>query len=148
MKLSSIRDSWQDGFTLVEIIVTLIVSALLGTILVTLMGGAVQRSSQMVVDVQAGTALQQVMERMTADYRWVLLTQEDPLNTFKSRVAAGNNSENTPYYGDYSVVTKFIAFDSNFKEKSSACTPGESDCRTLKVTLTVADQSLAALFTN
>jgi len=58
----------QEGFTLLEVIVTLVVAAILGTILVSFMGQGLTGSVQPLIRVQNANTLGQVLENITADY--------------------------------------------------------------------------------
>jgi len=129
------------GFSLLEIVVSLIVSAFLGTIFVTYLGTSLMKSAEPVVMIQEGYSLGQVMESMTADYKQLLITDETPLTTFENNVVNGNVPENDPYYGTYTVQTGYILF-SGGNEVSDT-----DENRILKVNITNSDQSLVALFT-
>lgn len=58
----------EQGFTLLEIIVSLIVAAILGTMLVTITGSALQRSSQPIEAIQRTYAMELVMENINLYY--------------------------------------------------------------------------------
>jgi len=132
----------QEGFTLLEIIITLIVAALLGTMLIQFMGTSMIRSADSVVLVQEGFSLNQVMEKMTADHKKLLAEDSTPLQTFKSHVENGNVVSNDPYFGEYSWQTGYIKFSGG-----SEVADISGDNRILKVTISHGNQSLAALFT-
>ena len=144
MKQSVSKQRHPNGFSLIEIIIALLVAALLGTVLIQYMSTSLIKSAEPVIMIQKGYSLNQVMESMTADYKNLLLTATDPLTTFKNYVENGNNAENSPYYGEaYGVQTKYIAFDVGGEEK----VPDPGDNQILKVTITLNEQSLTALFT-
>jgi hypothetical protein len=83
------------------------------------------------------------MESMTADYKNLLLTDTDPLTTFKNHVENGNSAENSPYYGEaYGVQTEYITFNGGNEDQDLS-----GDNQILKVTITLNEQSLIALFT-
>ncbi|MCP4369324.1 MAG: prepilin-type N-terminal cleavage/methylation domain-containing protein, partial [Deltaproteobacteria bacterium] len=63
-----------QGFTLLEVIITLIVGSILGAILVQFMGTSMKNSFEPVIMVQNGNGVYQIMERMNADYKMRLLT--------------------------------------------------------------------------
>ena len=124
----------ESGFTLIEIIITLTVAAILSVMLVQFMGTSISRSTEPTVSVQEGMALQGIFENMNADYKHLLLTDTSPLDTFKNRVAAG-------FYGTYTVdANDYIKFENN---SETAC---DTDCRLLKVTISMGDHSLTSLF--
>lgn len=126
----------QSGFTLIEIIVTLTVAALLSVMLVQFMGTSISRSAEPLLSMQEGMTLQGIFENMTADYKQLLLTDNTPLDTFKTRVESG-------FYGTYTLIdSKYILFDTNLAE--AACS---TNCMILKVTISSGDHSLTSLFT-
>ena len=58
------------GFTLVEVIVSLVVAGILGAMLVAFMGSTVMSSANPVVLTENGTYLTSIMEKMTSDYNF------------------------------------------------------------------------------
>ncbi len=127
----------QNGFTLIEIIVALVVGAILAAIIVQVMGTNLSRSAEPIFWVRNQLSLQEIMDSMIADYKYLWMTDSTPLETFKSRVESN-------YYGSYAATTKYIDFDASGQENITACS---SDCKILKVTITNANQHLTALFT-
>jgi len=131
------KRSDQSGFTLIEIIVTLTVTAILSVMLAQFMGTSLSRSAEPIVSMQEGMALQSVFESMNADYKQLLLTDNTPLDTFKTRV------ETAGHYGTYALTdSQYVRFDGNQVEVPCN-TP---DCRILKVTISMGDHSLTSLF--
>ena len=61
----------EKGFTLVELIVTIVVAAILGAFLVTLMY-SVPKSVNPVIQTQNLAAAQSALEKITADYEWYI----------------------------------------------------------------------------
>lgn len=136
----------QKGFSLIEIIVVLVVAALFGTMLFDYMGTSLTKSAEPVVNLQKAYAAGQIMENITADYRYLLLTDETPLTTLHNYITNGNVEENTPYYGDYTYnedESGYILFN----EDGAEIADEEGENRILKVTITSSDQTLTALFT-
>jgi len=138
----------ESGFTLLEVVVTLIVAAILGTILVSFMGSNITGSATPLLRVQNASTISQVMENITADYN--KLNSEDvdnntsiALSTLNTNIDNGNNSANTHYYGPYAVVYKsYILFNSGNEVPD---TTGAN--RILKVTLRQGEQTITTLFT-
>lgn len=128
------------GFTLLEVIVTLTVAAILGTILVMFMGKSVLSSVFPVTRVQQEYTLNQTMENINSDYRKLLLEAADPLGTLQSRI-------NTAYYGTTFSVddNDFITFTTSGTSRNEVSSPG--DRRILKVSLSSGDHTLTTLFT-
>jgi prepilin-type N-terminal cleavage/methylation domain-containing protein len=138
------------GFTLLEIIVTLIIASILGTIIATFMGSTMTGSVQPLVRVQQAGTAGQVMENITADFN--KLNSDDignsttvALSTLKTRVQAG--ATNSTYYGaTYTLVhNDYVVLNSNGTTAPAA--DGTGNNRTLRVSITQGSQSLTTLFT-
>ena len=133
----------RQGFTLLEVIITFIVAAILGTIFLQVMGTSMQQSFEPVSMVQDGFSVNEIMEKMNAHYRYRLLTStSNPLADFKSDVENGNITANTPYFGDYTYQTQYIKFSGGAEVADLSADP-----RILKITITHGDQRLSAIFT-
>jgi prepilin-type N-terminal cleavage/methylation domain-containing protein len=126
-----------SGFTLIEIIVTLTVAAILSVMLVQFMGTSISRSTEPTLSMQEGMTLQGILENMNADYKLLLLTHKTPLDEFKTRV------ETIGFYGSYTLTESgYIGFD----ESQNEIPCNTTDCRILKVTISSGDHSLTSLF--
>ena len=145
MKTKPSLISKNQGFTLLEVVITLIVGSILGAILVQFMGTSMKNSFEPVAMVQNGNGVYEIMERMNADYKMRLLTSTvNPLADFETDVLNGWILGNTPYFGDYSVVTRYITFTGGAEDAAPDPAPAPD---VLKVTITHGGQSLTALFT-
>jgi prepilin-type N-terminal cleavage/methylation domain-containing protein len=132
----------KKGFTLLEVVITLVVAAILATILMQFMGTSLSRSAEPLVMVQEGLAISEVMEKMTADYKKLLATDSTPLETFKSHVENGNTAGNTPYFGTYTIETGYVSFSGGNEVDDTS-----GDNRILRIIIGGGDQTLVALFT-
>jgi prepilin-type N-terminal cleavage/methylation domain-containing protein len=135
------------GFTLLEVIVTLVVAAILGTILVAFMNSNLVRSADPVVNVGRAYNLEKVMENITADYKNNIATGATPLATMKSNIGTAGGGTITNAYGSYKVIyNDYITFTC---DGSNNCTASSGGSSILKVT--IADplniQKITALFT-
>jgi len=123
----------ERGFTFVEIIVTLIIAAILGVMLIQFMGSSVSGSAKTVDNIKKGFQLNQEMEKITRDYRdWLITSPDDSINAFLNNTVKQN-------YADIIIndETKLIEVD-----------PGkDGDIEILQVTITDGTQTLMALFT-
>ncbi len=147
MKIKSWSIFKNQGFTLLEVVITLIVGSILGAILVQFMGTSMKNSFQPVIMVQDGCGVYEIMEKMNSDYKMRLLTSiVNPLDDFKSDVEGGGDILNTPYFGVYSFDTKYITFNDVTKVEEVTDDPAPAP-DVLKVTITHGGQSLTALFT-
>ena len=144
-KLYSITND--RGLTILEIIVTIVVAAILGTVLVRVMGTGLTRSSVPITLLQNTYSINQIIEEMTADYEELYYYDEENLkkydiSTLKTYIENGNVSSNTPYYGPYSLdEIGYIEFNASNIQIASA------DDIILKVTVSSNNQSLTVLFT-
>ena len=120
----------ERGFTFIEIIVTLIIAAILGVMLIQFMGSSVSGSAENVQRIKDGFVLNQKMEEITRDYRdWLKTSPDDSITVFKAAV------EN-----DYST---FIV-----SSETKIIDPwNDGDVEILQVTITDGTQTLMALFT-
>jgi prepilin-type N-terminal cleavage/methylation domain-containing protein len=132
----------QSGFTILEIIVSLIVASILGVIYLEFMGTTVQKSYEPINMTQNSLDVNQIIEKMNADYRKHLLLSPDPLAAFKTDVENGNTPSPPPYYGDYNVQTTWIKFSGG-----SEAVDASGENRVLKVKITFGNRSVTALFT-
>ncbi|MGD8523559.1 MAG: type II secretion system protein [Desulfobacterales bacterium] len=125
------------GFTLVEIIITLLAAGILGAIFINLMGTALSDSWSTVEMVRDEARGVQVMEHIIADY--VTEMNSDPANALATLIANKDN-------GDYGpgVLMQYIEFDAAGIEVFTA--PATSD--TLKVTVQATGKTLTNIFTN
>ncbi|MDH3393874.1 MAG: prepilin-type N-terminal cleavage/methylation domain-containing protein [Desulfobulbaceae bacterium] len=127
MKLSR-----QAGFTLIEIIVTLTLGALLGAMLVPFLSTALTKSGMPAVRLNETLALQTTMENITADYRNRVVGNVITLVDLQTAIGAEGSDQNNSY-GTYRVVDNtFIDF---VNDVEVADTLGTAPQDTLKVTL-------------
>jgi prepilin-type N-terminal cleavage/methylation domain-containing protein len=134
------------GFTLIEVIVSLIVASILGAMLVSFMGSNVMQSANPVLLSQNGAYLNQIMENMGADYKYLMATSATPLTAFITNVGAEGSSQTR--YADishpYTVVHNHrISFPSGSPVTEQTDNAG----KILKVTVQYRTLSVTALFT-
>ena len=145
MKRKSSLLTENQGFTLLEVVITLIVGSILGAILVQFMGTSMKNSFEPVIMVQDGNGVHEIMEKMNSDYKMRLMTSTvDPLGDFRTDVINGRLPLVDPVIGHYTVVTKYITFTDDVE---NVAPDPSSDPDVLKVTITHGGQSLTALFT-
>jgi len=145
MRAVKLKNNCLSGFTLLEIIITMSIAAFLSTILFHYMGTSLTRSSEPVIEVQKNFIITQIIEKITADYRILVIDGNTSLNHFKTIVENGNDENNSPFYGNYLVNTKFISFNNINIENAAPCVPADS-CDILKVEITAADHTIQTLF--
>jgi prepilin-type N-terminal cleavage/methylation domain-containing protein len=147
----SIFSGRTKGFTLLEVIVTLVVAAILGTILVTFMGSNMTGSVQPVLRVQQVNSAGGAMENITTDYNKLNTIDYNnsttvALSTLKTNVQNGNISTSTPYYGAYTIVyNDYVVLNSDGTTAPIADTTGNN--RTLRVSIKQGSQTMTTLFT-
>lgn len=126
----------QTGFTLVEVIVTIIATAILGVIFINFMGTAMSKSVRSVEMVQGEASAEATLERIIADYVQKM-NQDNATALGLIKTDIDNKT-----YGD-NVTAVYIIFDSGGNE--AADTAGLN--RTLKVTVAAAGNDLVTLLT-
>jgi prepilin-type N-terminal cleavage/methylation domain-containing protein len=128
------------GFSLIELIVTLLVAAILGTFLVVYMGTGITKSGIPVIWVKQEFTVYQVMEKITAEYQNALKTSPFDLAAFAGQIntAAKVNA----LYG--SDIDSSTVVNTSFP--SAGGTETGTDPNLIKVTLRKGDQSVTALF--
>jgi prepilin-type N-terminal cleavage/methylation domain-containing protein len=141
----------QSGFTLLEVIVTIVIAAIMGVFFAQFVGTSVIHSADPVLRVQNLSRTTHTMEYMTADYKRLAATQSNFLAIFKDYVAYGSMTakptgyEGYPYYGSYEILcNKYIQFNTSGGEEND---PDQLSGRVLKVTIRGGDQAVTALFT-
>lgn len=143
------RISQCGGFTLLEVIITMTVAAILGTILFSFMSTHVTGSVTPLIRVQNANTLTRVFENITADYNKLNSDDIDnntsvALSTLYSHIDSGNVSTSNPYYGSYTIIYKgYISFDGSGNQIADS----SGTNRVLKVTLRQGDQTITSLFT-
>jgi prepilin-type N-terminal cleavage/methylation domain-containing protein len=135
------------GFTLIEVIVSLIVAGILGTMLVSFMGTGVMQSANPVILAQDGAYINSIMENMGNDYKLLMLTSSSPMSTFIVHVGA--EGSNQTRYSDNTHSYKIISnHRTSFPlDGTNVTETGDSNGKVLKVTIQYQDLSATALFT-
>lgn len=102
-------------FSLTELIVALVVSAILGAMLIGYFGSALMRSADPAHRLRRTAALMSVAERITNDYEG---TYHSDLESLQTRLG-----QNPSPYGEYELVASdFIRFDESQDEESGDVT--------------------------
>ncbi len=144
----------RPGFTLIEVIVTIVISAVLATILVQVMANQTGRSYIPVQTINENLALRAIMDNIASDYRLLRRTDAAPLVTLQIRISTSDTywDASRPYTNGVSLqaTTSCIGFDANNDEDPSLeNTICDATDTTLKVILSVTgtQHHLTALFT-
>ena len=137
MMPSLIGKSDQKGFTLIEVIVTIVAAAIVGVIFINFMGTAMSKSVRSVEMVQGEASAEAKLERIIADY--VLKMNQ---NNATALGLIKTDIDNKIVYGD-NVTATYIIFDSTGKEVPDLAGP----YRTLKVTIAASGNDLVTLLT-
>ncbi len=122
----------QYGFTLIEVIITLMVSAILMVMIVPYLNSSITQMSVPIERLQTNLTIYQAMENISADYERRLIADEaDLLASLKTDIGAESTTQSNSY-GNYKVVKNdYIIFVS---ETEAAGTVGSAN-NALKVTL-------------
>ena len=129
-----------SGFTLIEVIITLTVGALLMAVIVPYLGTSVTRSSEPLANLRNTLLIYRTMENMTADYRNQQAAGGLDLVALQNGIG-GEGTDQSNGYGDYHVIeNRFILFDGVDQETAAGGTQ-----HILK--LTIRPQTFGATFT-
>ena len=113
MKALKSRKIDSDGFTLVEIIVTIVAAGILGAIFINFMGTALQSSWNAVEITRDEANTEKILERIVGEYV-VLINGNNPANAL--------SSIDTTYGGTtidgVGITTQFVTFDSSGNEQT------------------------------
>ena len=102
------------GFTLVEVIVTIIAAGILGAIFINFMGTALQSSWNAVEITRDEAETEKLMEQIIGEYVAGINKTDDPNPTLDNIVANYNGQT----FNGVSVTTEYITFDSSGNEQS------------------------------
>lgn len=140
----------QRGFTLLEILVTIIIAAIVAVLLLQVMGGHSWRSFWPLQAFNRSMALQETMSRVASHYRDLLISDSMPLVTLQDNIEDGDYWSGQSYASEMQTETFCIDFNQDAPrtwsdtKTSDTCSPSDT---ILRVTLTYNDQSLTTLFT-
>ncbi len=146
-----------QGFTLIEVVVTIIVSAILAVLLMQVMKGTSYRSYWPLEKMEQDLILRQIMENVTADYRSLLISDLQPLVTLQDKISNGGNPPDGYWSGQTYTPSIQIVHNGCLDDIHKDGTPpagevraGNSDClpqdTLLKVTLAYDGETLTTLF--
>ena len=133
------RHSAMGGFTMIEVILTITIAAILGTIAIQFSGTSLSMSGETVDRIKKSYAISEIMEMITRDYRvWVEANPGQPISKFETQIQT--DSQYINYISDTATGTG----SSYFVDPT-----GDQTIDLLHLTLTDPDgtQSLVALFT-
>lgn len=133
----------QKGFTLIEIIISLILVGILGALLVTFTGTALQRSGKGVFDMVEFYRRNQIVDNITADYTADVIHRTDTaLTLLKTSIDSGHYD--TSFAG---VSAAYITYTNTNPPVEQSANSGDY----LKVTISPASgidgADMAVLFT-
>ena len=142
------------GFTLIEVIITLIVAGIIAAMLFVFMGNVV-RSSNPVLQAQNGAYLNEIMENMTSDYKYLLANSSSPMATFITNVGSEGTQQNRYSLADrsrpYTIVENhgitFAAAGSPVTETLDNTNPPSILKVTIQYPAGIGGMKLTALFT-
>lgn len=143
MKRIMLRQADSRGFTLLELVVTLTIAAILASMLLAFMGTGITGSVDPITMLREQNRNNEVMEKIVGDYKSQIKNSTLDLSAFSGHV--------TETYGSRvdGIATAFVSYDDTDGDgvyEESLCTYGDG-CKNLKITLTTGVQSITALFT-
>ncbi|MGD0278175.1 MAG: type II secretion system protein [Smithella sp.] len=140
------------GFTLVEVIVSLVVAGVLAAMLVNFLGTGFLKSANPAVLTENGTYLNSIMDKMVSDYVYQVATAVNNGSSSSSALTAFKSDVETPnkFGTGYTVAESCSAFTATgstvIPETSTSCSFGSTNS-IYKVTVTYQGLSATALYT-
>ena len=114
--MKNLSDPFASGFTLLEVILTLLVAAIVGGLLLPYLGSALTRSSTPVKRLAADAALQTAADNIIGAFRQEAPSDVGAWNDFRSGIGAVGTEQNSAY-GRYRVLfNNYIQFDGDGNE--------------------------------
>jgi prepilin-type N-terminal cleavage/methylation domain-containing protein len=139
------------GFTLVEIIVGIVVSAILAVIITQIVSGQSLRSYWPIQRIDEKLVLQEAMNEISAEHRRLLMIDPQPLITLQGLISAPEYWSGKSFSGRVAldVTNTCIQFNANREDPDQAHANCDLTDKILKVTLQIpgSGQRLTALFT-
>ena len=131
--MRSMAPESKTGFTLVEVIITLLVAVILGAIMMQYSGSALTQSSTPIKRLKINTALQAVADQIIGAFRQAAPSDGAAWSIFQSGIGAAGTDQNNAY-GEYRVLfNDFIQFDAAGNEIADVYGTAPED--TLKVVI-------------
>lgn len=146
MRTRNLLLSGSPGFTLLELVITLVIAAIMGSMLVQITSTVLSGSIRPVAKVQEAEALYQVMEKMISDYNKSISSTTDatPLATFSSHLQTNPGG----LFGTYTLITdSYVTYDSNGNESAASGTGTGPKILKVKISNPAGDITLTTLFT-
>ncbi len=101
----------KNGFTLIEIIITLLVAVIIGGIMTQYLGSAMSQTSTAMKRLADGTKLHAVADNIIGEFRQIAPSDSATWNAFQSGIGNAGTDQNNAY-GEYRVIfNDFIRFD-------------------------------------
>ena len=140
----------ENGFTLLEVIIILIVAGIIGSMLIPLMGTALKHSADPVNNIKDQLELNKVMENITADYK-DSLNGLAPLTTLETNVGPEGSNQDIPDNSDneqYHVVENHrITFTGTPGTPLTEQSDESENKKIQKITISYKNYTLTSLFT-
>jgi len=125
-----------QGFTLLEVIITLVIAAIFGSMLIQFTGTSMSRSADAVERVRNGSTLVRTVEEITKDYRsWIQNNPGDAFVNFKNTVDATYGGGNIQVQTDFSDVDTGMDADVEILWVTVSELDADSEARQSLVTL-------------
>ncbi len=107
------------GFTLIEVIITLTVGALLMAVILPYLGTTVTRSGEPLTNLRNTLSIYRTMENMSAEYRSLQAGNTLDLSALQGAIGA-EGTDRSNDFGDYHVLeNRFILFDGSDQESAA-----------------------------
>ncbi len=132
----------REGFTLIEVIITIVVVAILASMVYTYFGPAITGSATPVTRLEAAMTAQSAMENVTADY---LANYSSNLQGLQNKLGAEGSALNSSYGQGTLIDNHFITWSGGNDVKVPS--PGISNCLEVTVRDTIGEM-LTQIYTS
>ncbi len=133
------KGGFSSGFTLIEVIVTILMAAIMSAFFIQFMGTAMSRSTRAVEFVREEATVEALMEKIITDYvAKINLNETSALSDMNTAINTNKIYDNAQNLEK--VTAKYIDFDNSGNEINDS-----SKLRTLKVTVTAGEHRLTTL---
>jgi len=134
---------FRQGFTLIEVVITIVIAAILGSLVLSYLGTSLTKSGYSVRDVQNEGFAEACMERIISDYVKGLNSAIDPASVLAVLETLRTHDYTAVLPASGTLTRSYVTYDATTGAEIAAGGPTTN----LKVTVQVGDAKLTSLLT-